>query len=131
MRILADTNIFLKFCRKLPLPGEVESALANPETERCLSPISVVEIYRLWQGGSVPDNPDTWLDLALPSWTILPVTVPIARQSVVWPWQHRDPADRMIAATAAIESAELWHTDTILKNLTGFPAHYFKNVVSS
>lgn len=89
--------------------------------------MSVIELFRLWKGGVIPDNPDTWLDRALPSWTILPVTVPIARQSVLWQWSHKDPADRLIAATAEVESIELWHTDTVLKELAGFPQQYFKN----
>jgi PIN domain nuclease of toxin-antitoxin system len=96
--VLADTNLFIKFCRRLPLPAAVESTLADSATERCLSPVSVIELFRLWQSGKVPDDPDTWLDVALPSWTVLPVTVPIARQSVLWPWEHKDPADRLLAA---------------------------------
>ena len=83
MRVLADTSI--KFCRRLPLSPEVERVLSQAETERCLSPVSIIELFRLWQKGVVPDNPDSWLDLALPSWTVLPITVPIARQSVLWP----------------------------------------------
>ena len=129
MRILADTNIFIKFCRRLPLPTEVEQALLDENTERCLSPISVVELFRLWKKGEVPKNPDAWLDLALPSWTVLPVSVPIARLSVLWPWDHKDPADRILAATAQVEGVALWHTDTMLKKLTGFPHRYFVNPV--
>jgi len=129
MRMLADTNVFLKFCRRLPLPKAVETALGDANSERCLSPVSIIELFRLWQNGKVPDNPDSWLDLALPTWTILPITAPIARLSVLLPWDHRDPADRLLAATAQIESVELWHTDTHLKKLTGFPQKYFINVV--
>lgn len=129
MRILADTNLFVFFCRRLPLSAKVEAALKMPATERCLSAASIIEVFRLWQAGRIPDNPDTWLDLALPSWTVLPMTTPIARQSVLWPWAHRDPADRIIAATAHVERVELWHTDTVLKKLTGFPHRYFVNVV--
>ncbi len=128
MRVLVDTNVFIKFCRRLPLPALVEKTLASSQTERLLSPISVIELYRLWQNGRVPDAPDTWLDLALPSWTIVPITVPIARLSVLWNWDHKDPADRLLAATAKIENAELWHTDTRLKQLKGFPQRYFVNV---
>jgi PIN domain nuclease of toxin-antitoxin system len=128
MRVLTDTNLFIKFCRRLPLPKEVESALADADNERCLSPVSIVELFRLWQRGDVPDNPDGWLDRALPSWTILPIDVPIARQSVLWPWDHKDPADRLLAATALHEGIELWHTDTVLKKLTGFPHRYFTNL---
>jgi PIN domain nuclease of toxin-antitoxin system len=128
MKILADTNLFIKFCRRLPLPKEVERVLADEMTERCLSPISVVEIFRLWKNGGLPANPDDWLDLALPSWTVLPVTVPIARLSVLWPWEHKDPAGRILAATAEFEEIPLWHTDTVLKKFTGFPQRYFVNV---
>ena len=129
MRILADTNLFLKFCRRLPVPGPVVSAFEDEKNELCVASISAIEIYRLWQNKKIPIHPDTWLDLALPSWTVIPLTVPIARQSVLWNWAHRDPADRIIAATAAVEKIELWHTDTILKKLTGYPQKYFKNVV--
>lgn len=127
MRILADTNLFLKFCRRLPLPTEVKAAFEDEQNELCLSAVSALEIFRLWQIGRVPGNPDTWLDLALPSWTVISIDVPIARQSVLFPWEHRDPADRLIAATAKLEKIELWHTDTVLKKLTGFPHRYFKN----
>ncbi len=130
MRVLADTNLFIKFSRRLPLPKTVEQTLADPETERFLSPVSVTELFRLWQNEQVPDNPDAWLALALPSWQVLPITVAIARQSVLWDWNHRDPAHRLLAATAYIEDVELWHTDTTLKKLRGFPARYFANVAS-
>lgn len=129
MKILADTNLFIKFCRRLPLPPAVESVLANAKTERFLSPISILELFRLWQKGAIPENPDNWVDLALPAWTILPVSVPIARQSVLWPWEHKDPADRLLAATAKVHNIDLWHSDTVLKKLSGFPAKYFVNVV--
>lgn len=129
MRVLADTNLFIKFCRRLPLPGIVERTLADPTTERLLSPVSVIELFRLWQNGQVPDNPDTWLDLALPAWRVVPITVPIARLSVLWAWDHKDPADRLLAATAKVENIALWHTDTRLRRLTGFPQRYFVNVV--
>ena len=127
IRILADTNLFIKFCRRLPLPAQVERVLADEKAERCLSPVSVIELFRLWRRGDIPDNPDSWLDLALPSWTVLPVTVAIARLSVLWPWEHKDPADRILAATAECERIEFWHTDTVLKKLTGFPHRFFSN----
>ena len=127
MRILADTNLFIRFTQRLPLPSTVEEALDSIEAERFISAVSVIEIFRLWQLARLPDNPDSWLDLALASWTVLPMTTPIARQSALWRWSHRDPADRIIAATAQIEKIELWHTDTVLKRLSGFPHRYFKN----
>ncbi len=127
MKILVDTNLFIKFCHRQPLPEKVERALDDESFVRCLSPVSVLEIFRLWRAGRLTDDPDEWLDFTLPSWTILPVTVPIARQSALWPWEHRDPADRLLAATAAVERVELWHTDTTIKKLAGFPHRYFTN----
>jgi len=127
VRVLANTNIFIYFVRRLPLDSEIERTLDDPKIERCLSPVSVIELYRKWQSGDVPDDPDAWLDIALRSWIILPVTVPIAHHSVLWPWSHKDPADRLLAATASVEQTELWHTDKVLKKLTGFPQRYFSN----
>ena len=131
MKILADTNVFIKFCRRLPIPAEMEKALGDEKNEIFLASISVMEIYRLWQKRILPENPDAWLGKALPSWTVLPMTVSVARQAVLWDWEHKDPADRVIAATAAVEKISLWHTDTILKSAKGFPQRYFTNVVRS
>ena len=127
MRVLADTNLFIKFCRRLPVPAIVERVFSLPETERCLSSILVFELFRLWQAWRVPANPDTWLESALAAWTVLPMTVAIARQSALWEWEDRDPADRLISATTKVEKVELWHIDTVLKKLHGFPAQYFTN----
>lgn len=127
MRILSDTNLFIKFYHRQPLPSEVERAFADTDNELCLASVSVIEIYRLWQAGRLKDSPDDWLDLALTSWTTLPMTAPIARQSAIWNWEHRDPADRIIAATAHVEKVVLWHTDTILKKQTGFPQKFHRN----
>jgi PIN domain nuclease of toxin-antitoxin system len=86
-----------------------------------------MEIVRKWQTGKLPcPDPNEWLDLALDGFEIIAITEPIARQAALWNWEHRDPADRLIAATARIHRVELWHTDTILEKLDGFPQQYFK-----
>ncbi len=127
MRILADTNVFIKFNRRLPLAAEVETVLESGLAERFISAVTVVEMFRLWKAGKIPLNPDAWLDDALKSWTVIPVNTAIARQSVLWDWPHQDPADRILAATAKMEKIELWHTDTRLKKFSGFPQRYFAN----
>ncbi len=127
MKVLADTNLFVKFYHRQPLPVGVEAALESDVVERFVSPVSIIEIYRLWQGRRIMIDPEAWLDNALKSWTVLAITAPIARQSVLWDWPHRDPADRILAATAKMEKVDLWHTDTILKKLAGFPQRYFTN----
>jgi PIN domain nuclease of toxin-antitoxin system len=127
VRILADTNLFVKFYHRQALPAGVEAFFESLQTERFVSPVSVIEIYRLWQARRILMDPELWLNSALESWTVLPITAPIARQSVLWDWAHKDPADRILAATAQIEQIELWHTDTRLKKFRGFPQRYFTN----
>jgi PIN domain nuclease of toxin-antitoxin system len=127
MRILADTAVWFRFVRRLPLPPKIETALGDPETQRYLSPISSMEIVRKWHSGTLPcPDPAEWLDDALQGFEILPITEPIARLAASWPWDHKDPADRLIAASAEVHRIELWHTDTVLAKLKGFPHRYFK-----
>ena len=129
MRILADTGIWFRFVRRLPLSRKVEAALEDSGNQRYLCPISSMEVVRKWRTGKLPcPDPGTWLDLALEGFEILPITEAIARQAALWEWEHQDPADRLIAATAQLHGIELWHTDTILQKLRGFPQRYFKAV---
>ncbi len=129
MDILADTGVWFRFVRRLPLPRQIETALEASGTRRYLCAISSMEIVRKWQAGKLPcPDPQTWLDLALEGFEVLPITEPIARQAALWDWAHKDPADRLIAATAQRHGIELWHTDTIVQKLSGFPHRYFKGV---
>ena len=129
MRILADTGVWFRFVRRLPLPKRIEATLADSGTQRYLCPISSMEIIRKWQSGKLPcPDPRDWLDRALEGFEILSITEPIVRTAALWQWDHKDPADRLIAATAQRHEIELWHTDTLLQKLTGFPHRYFKGV---
>lgn len=130
MQVLADTGVWFRFVRKLPVPRKIEAVLADAGTQRYLCPISSMEIIRKWQSGRLPcPDPEDWLDSALQGFQILPITEPIARLAACFEWDHKDPADRLIAATAEKHGIELWHTDRILKKLTGFPQRYFKSVM--
>ena len=127
MQVLADTGVWFRFVRRLPLPRKVEGVLADGGTQRYLCPISSMEIVRKWHSGKLPcPDPHDWLDHALEGFEILPITEPIARQAALWKWDHKDPADRLIAATAERHGIELWHTDTTLQKLAGFPHRYFR-----
>jgi PIN domain nuclease of toxin-antitoxin system len=129
VELLADTGVWFRFVRRLPLPRAVETALESASTQRFLCPISSMEILRKWQTGKLPcPDPRSWLDMALDGFEVLPITEPIARQAAEWDWEHKDPADRLIAATAQRHGIELWHTDTVLQKLSGFPHRYFKGV---
>ena len=127
MRVLTDTAVWFRFVRRLRQVRTIETVLEDSTTRRYLSAISVMEIVRKWRTGKLPcPHPETWLDDALEGFEILPVTEPIARQAALWDWEHKDPADQLIAATAQHHGIELWHTDTVLRNLPGFPQRYFK-----
>lgn len=85
-----------------------------------------MEIVRKWKTGKLPcPDPEEWLDQALASFEILPISEPIARLAANWEWDHKDPADRLIAATAKVHGVELWYNDSVLKKLSGFPQRYF------
>jgi PIN domain nuclease of toxin-antitoxin system len=127
VKILADTNLFVNFFHRQLLPVGVEAVLESDEAKRFVSAVTAIEIYRLWRGRRILIDPDAWLDEALQSWTVIPINIAIARQSVLWDWPHKDPADRILAATAKVEKIELWHTDVVLKKLSGFPQRYFVN----
>jgi len=129
MRVLADTGVWFRFVRRLPLPRKLETVLSDSSTERFLCPISSMEIVRKWQCGKLPcPAPRDWLDHALQGFQVLPITEPIARQAALWDWDHKDPADRLISATAERHGIELWHTDVVLEKLAGFPHRYFKGI---
>ena len=86
-----------------------------------------MEIIQKWRTGKLDcPHPETWLDHALDGYQVVAVTEPIARMAAFFDWPHKDPADRLIAATAQIERVELWHSDTVLRDLRGFPQRYFK-----
>ena len=86
-----------------------------------------MEIVRKWRSGKLdcPD-PGTWMHAALEGFEIIPIDEPIARQAALWDWELKDPADRLIAASAKVTGIELWHSDTVLRSLAGFPQRYFK-----
>ena len=65
MSVLADTNPVIKFHRQLPLPKPVVTMLESEIVERCISSISIIELFRLWKDRRVPLNPDDWLNEAL------------------------------------------------------------------
>lgn len=127
MRILVDTSVWYRFSQSLKQASVLESTIRDLDVAKCLCSISAFEIVQKWRSGKLPcADPRTWLDEALEGYEILPVTEPIARMAALWEWKHKDPADRVIAAASAIHGIELWHSDTILKELTGFPQRYFK-----
>lgn len=104
--ILLDTCTLLWLSAEPPrLPAPVVAAIRQaPPGQRYVSAISAYEIGVKHARGtlSLPGTPRTWLDAtcAERGLSVLPVTKAIAQTATELPWHHRDPADRLIIATA-------------------------------
>jgi len=104
--ILLDTCTLLWLSTDPPrLPAPVIAAIRQtPPGQRYLSAITAYEIGVKHARGRLvlPAPPRAWLEesCAERGLSILPVTRSIALLATELPWHHRDPADRMIIATA-------------------------------
>lgn len=115
MKYLADTHIWHRAVSssersRLPL-SEVVLKIWNEEVEEvALCDISILELSRHWlEQGNSADTATAALAHAMQGLAVLPITPQVAVKSVALDWpkkkgvkQHRDPADRLIVATAII-----------------------------
>jgi PIN domain nuclease of toxin-antitoxin system len=116
VRLLLDTHIWL-WSHLAPdkLTKRVISELEAPGNEVWLSPISIWEMLLLVEKGKVilDSNPYTWF-AAVQSRVPLreaAVTGDVALRSRTIDLPHKDPADRFIAATAAVYGLTLVTSD--------------------
>ncbi len=104
--ILLDTCTLLWLSGEPPrLPAPVIAAIRQaPPGQRYVSAISAYEIGVKHARGHLvlPSAPRAFLDAscAARGLSVLPVTKAIAQTATELPWHHRDPADRVILATA-------------------------------
>lgn len=120
MRVLLDTCAILWLGTKQPSlsPATLELLTAE-DTEVCVSVVSILELACLQarQRVGLGKPWQEWWDdlLAANGWTCLPITPAIARAAYLLPEPfHRDPADRLLAATARIEDMPLVTGDHLL-----------------
>ena len=107
MRLLLDTHIWVWSVADLDrLTGRVVRAIKDARNELWVSPVSTWEIVLLHERGrlKLAGGPEAWLQKAM---TVAPVReapltheIALATRSVGLP--HRDPADRLLVATALI-----------------------------
>ena len=104
MRYLLDTHAVLwSAADSIRLSATVRRLLKEkPPTDFGVAAISLLEIARLGRAGEVDLKPDPaeWLEDLPQRYDILPLTPGIAWRMVTLHWTHRDPADRLICATA-------------------------------
>jgi PIN domain nuclease of toxin-antitoxin system len=90
-------------------------AINDARNELWISPISTWEIVLLYEKGrlKLPDGPESWVQRALSLAPLreAPVTheIALATRSIGLP--HRDPADRLLVATALIHGLTLVTAD--------------------
>lgn len=104
MKFLLDTHAVLWIAESSPRLSPKVRALANKSDAEDfgVAAITLLEIARKACTGEIDLSPDapTWLDDLAHRFRILPLTPKIAWRSVQLDWEHKDPADRLICATA-------------------------------
>lgn len=125
MKLLLDTHIWIwSHVQPERLERAVAKALEAPGNELWLSPISVWEFLLLVERGRLVlrATPREWLETA---WSRAPMhEAPLNREvalrSRTIRVPHQDPADRFIAATAAVHDLTLVTDDDNLLQGRGF-----------
>jgi PIN domain nuclease of toxin-antitoxin system len=116
VKLLLDTQIWIwSLLDPRKLTDRVAKALESPDNEIWLSPISVWELLILVEKGKIAldREPAEWLAMALDAAPVreAPLTLEIAQRSRTIDLPHQDPADRFIAATAAVHGFTLVTSD--------------------
>lgn len=119
MNLLLDTHIWI-WSKSDPkrIGSRVAKELSNEENELWLSPVSVWEALALMQKGRIRmANPLAWVERAAEQLREAPLTQEIVRAAFALPWEHSDPADRFLAATAKVLKLTLVTADRRLLGL--------------
>ena len=125
MKYLLDTHAALWIVEtSARLSPRVRALAQNHETDAFgLAAISLLEIARKARDGEIVLTPDPadWLENLSQRFQVLPLTPLIAWRSVSLDWTHRDPADRLIVATALEHQLTLVTHDKEISRWGGVP----------
>lgn len=120
MNLLLDTHIWLWSLEDNKRLGRrVMAELRSPENQVWISPISTWEVLLLHARGRIhlSEDPRTWIARATAPMSEAPLTHEIAFVAQNLPWDHKDPADRFLAATAQVLRLTLITADVNLLGL--------------
>lgn len=125
MNLLLDTHIFLWSLLEPSLLGpRTADLLADPGTTLWLSPVTTWECLMLAERGRIAVSPDAgaWMRRVLRTYPFreAPLQHEVALRSRQVGLSHQDPADRFLAATAAVYDLVLVTADARLLAGTGY-----------
>ena len=122
---LLDTHAVLWIVESSPRLSPKIRALAKTHRSDAfaVAAISLLEIARKAHTGEIDLAPDpaVWLEDLSHRFQILPLTPAIAWHAVELEWEHKDPADRLICATAIAHKLTLVTQDKEITRWRGVP----------
>ena len=125
MNYLLDTHALLWVAESSPrLSARVRALAQAREAEAFgIATITLLEIARLAQHGEIvlAPTPEGWLEEVAGRFEVLPLTPAIAWRTVTLDWAHKDPADRLICATALEHKLTLITNDKEITSWRGVP----------
>ncbi len=125
MKFLLDTHAVLWIAESSPrLSAKVRTLAGKSDADDfAIAAISLLEIARKARSGEIDLSPDpaSWLEDLGHRFRILPLTPRIAWRSVELDWPHKDPADRLICATALEHKLPLVTHDQEITRWGGVP----------
>ena len=107
MRLLLDTNAFLWAVREpTKLSVHAEDLISTRDNELVVSALVIWELAIKYRSGRLPEAAPVVNDYAATLVRLgassLPITHSHTLHAGLLPWEHRDPFDRLLAATAII-----------------------------
>ena len=125
MKLLLDTHIWIwSLIETARLTDGVRAVLESEDSELWLSPISTWETLLLVEHGriSVEGEPQALVSRMLKAGPFreAPLTHEVAQESRRLVFEHSDPADRFLAATAVVYDLTLVTADARLVDGTGY-----------
>ena len=115
MKYLLDTHALLWYFEDSPkLPGTVSAIIENTQTQKYISIASMWEftikqsLGKLYFDGGVDAF---WSMTEENGFFVLPITKSYLIEAAKLPFLHRDPFDRLLVATAIVESIAILSSD--------------------
>ena len=119
MKYLLDTHTFLWLAADPDkLSDSVRNIVIQPENELLLSAASGWETALLWKLNRIelPENPSFFIPQVIQALSLTPLAIGFetAIAAATLPFIHRDPFDRLLAATAMQEKVPILGKDRIM-----------------